>query len=95
MDNIKHNISAQVETEARDCDGMHSRHTEYLMEDEEKTSEYGDLDFFERVLGYTVSTGAEAGTLSVRQDENGLPVFDWSERTEEGYNSKTVRFTKE
>lgn len=87
-------ISAHVEGVARDCDGMHYSEADYEMDESEKADQFGDLEFFQRVLSYTVNTGSEMGTLEVTQDENGLPVFNWSERTEEGFSQKHVTFTK-
>ena len=88
------NIIAHMSGEATDCDGKHYSEAEYAMTVEEKTEDFGDLDFFDRVMAYTVSTHAEEGTLSVRQDENRLPVFEWQQRTEEGYSHKYVTFEK-
>ena len=87
------NIIANVETTARDCDGMHYRDTEYHMEESERTGEFGDLEFFERIMGYVVSTYAESATLRIRQ-ANGMPVFEYGEDTDEGFTSSTVTFTK-
>lgn len=81
--------------EATDCDGKHYSEAEYQMSKEEKTEEFGDLNFFDRIMSYTVSTHSEDGTLTIRQDENGLPVFEWHERTDEGYSAKHVHFEKE
>jgi len=88
-----HNIIAHVETTARDCDGMHYRDADYEMEESEKNDSFGDLEFFHRVMSYVASPHSEDGTLKIRQ-ENGMPVFEWSERTEEGFSASTVTFEK-
>ena len=89
------NIKAFMSGEAQDCDGKHYSEADYEMSAEEKTEQFGDLYFFDRILSYTVNTGSQSGRLEVTQDENGLPIFDWSERTEEGYSAKHVIFEKE
>lgn len=89
------NITAHMSGEATDCDGKHYSEADYPMNEEEKTEEFGDLNFFDRIMSYTVSTHAESGRLNIRQDENGLPVFEWNERTDEGYSHKYVTFEKE
>lgn len=85
-------IYAHMESEARDCDGMHYRDNDYNMEDTELNGEFGDLDFYDRVLSYTVSTSAIDGTLRITQDDEGMPIFNWSESTEEGYRANRVTF---
>lgn len=86
-------VYAHVETEARDCDGMHYRSADYNMEDSEKFAEFGDLEFYARILSYIVSTGSHDGTLRVTQDEtNATPIFAWSESTEEGFRAETATF---
>jgi hypothetical protein len=85
---------ATIVSEARDCDGMHYGKATYEMLDEELASQFSDLEFHQRIVGYMVSTISEEGTLTVRQ-HNGMPVFEWSERTDEGYRYETATFSEE
>lgn len=85
-------IHAHVEMNARDCDGAHWNAYDFNMEDSEINDQFGDLAFYARVLGYVVSFHAQDGTLRITQDEDGLPVFDWSMSTEEGFHSERATF---
>lgn len=87
-------IRAYEEIAERDCDGMHYRDCEYRMSDEEKTSQFGDLEFYARVVGYLVSFHAEDGTLKVSQDGQGMPILDWGMGTEEGFYSARMTFER-
>lgn len=86
-------IRAIVERTARDCDGMHYRTIEYRMTDEEIADQFGDLDFYSRVIGYMVNVVSEHGTLTVKQYD-GMPVVEWSELTEEGFHNESARFER-
>jgi hypothetical protein len=90
----KHNLVATIESAARDCDGFQYRTVEYNMLLNEAESDFGDLDFFRRMVTFVVSTSAESGTLHVKQVD-GLPEFTWDEQTEEGYRHDDVTFRKE
>lgn len=88
-------ISAFVESAARDCDGMHySGPTEYRMEDAERNGEFGDMEFYDRIATMMFSPFAVSGRLTVSQDDNGLPMFEWSEDTEEGFRNMTATFRR-
>lgn len=86
-------LYAHIETVARDCDGMHYRSADYNMEDSERFAEFGDMDFMNRILSYIVSHCARQATLTVTHDEeNGTPIYEWSEATEEGFRNETLTF---
>jgi len=84
---------ANIETITGDCDGRHYHEAVCTMNESEKNDPCGDLDFFDRVLSYTVNTVAEYGTLTIARID-GLPRFVWSEDTEEGYKQVTAEFYK-
>ena len=86
------NIVATTETESRDCDGMHYGGATYEMDEEERIDPFGDFDFYKRIMGYVVSLVSEHGTLTVTKDEKGLPIYDWSEQTEEGFHTCRATF---
>jgi hypothetical protein len=90
------NIHAHVESESADCDGRYSR--TYTYTPEVWISE--ESDFIAWVLTMTVDTSAEGGRLEITQDTLGhdgqeLPMFEWSQPTEEGFIAKAVRFCTE
>lgn len=87
-----HNIIARTEIESRDCDGMHYNGATYEMEDTERSDQFGDLTFYDRILSYVWSPNAQDGTLHVSQDEDGFPILNWSERTDEGFHSCRATF---
>lgn len=88
------NITAHIETASSDCDGMHYASADYEMTDEERNGEFGDMEFFDRVATYLFSPFAISGRLCVSQDEDDMPVFEWTEDTEEGHKSITATFRK-
>jgi hypothetical protein len=71
---------AHVYTTSQDCDGKYERSHVDRPSAIERTEEFGDLHFKERVLGNTVSLHAENGTLTVYPGG----MF-WSQQTDEGY----------
>lgn len=70
---------AHVSSQARDCDGTYLKDWTEVPTTEERTSEYGDLDFKNRVIAGVISLSGH-GTLTVASES-----CSWHERTEEGY----------
>lgn len=83
------NIHAHVETYSTDCDGPMSSGYLMAMNDNEKRSDYGDIEFHHRVVTRVVNTYSifTEGTLKVQNEgDNGIRL-NWSEVTEEGGRS--------
>lgn len=70
---------AHVVTNSRDCDGDYEHRHVDRPSAIERTEEFGDLNFKERVMGYIISFHVE-GTLAVTP--KGML---WTQDTEEGY----------
>lgn len=75
---------AHVSSQARDCDGTYLKDWTEVPTTEERTSEYGDLEFQERVLASIVTLHGY-GELRVQPE-----FLSWVEETEEGYRSVDV-----
>lgn len=80
---------AHVSSQARDCDGRYLKDWTEVPTTEERTSEYGELDFKNRVLA-SVVTLYGYGTLDVTPEG-----FVWAETTEEGYCHVSVGWCDE
>lgn len=76
-------MHAHVEWESQDCDGVLSGSYVMKMTDEETSSEWGEIEFQDRVVAYLVNVHALSGTLTVSQEDD-TPVIEWSESTDEG-----------
>jgi hypothetical protein len=86
-------LHAHVDTYAADCDGPISRSYVETANDDERTSEFGDLEFRERVLGSRISwSPAEGATVTVQITADG---FETNEPTEEGYRAASVRWCED
>lgn len=74
-------IHAHVVTRSRDCDGDYEKgHTDVLTTTE-RVSDFGELEFKERVMNSVVSFSAEyTSTLTITSD-----VMVWEQPTDEGY----------
>ena len=72
-------IHAHVSSQARDCDGTYLKDWTEVPTTAERTSEYGDMEFQNRVLVSVVSLHGH-GTMDVNPDK-----VAWAETTEEGY----------
>lgn len=82
-------IHAHVETYSTDCDGALSSGHLMTQNDDERDSQFGDIEFHERVVGYVVNTFSllADGTLRVTRLSDGDVRLSWSEATEEGGRS--------
>lgn len=81
-------IHAHIDNASQDCDGPVYRSRVEAMTDAERAGEFSEIHFRERVLLSEISVYAvQDATLNV--DANG---FYWSENTDEGYRSATVRW---
>jgi hypothetical protein len=82
-------LHAHVDSRSRDCDGTYSSGYVCEMTTEERTGEFGDLRFQERVLGNAVTLHGH-GTLEVTPDG-----MSWWETTDEGYRAVEVRWCED
>lgn len=76
---------AHVSTQSQDCDGRYLHEHVDRPNSIERTEEFGDLHFKERILGNIVSFHAEDGTLTVNPG-----ALYWNQPTDEGYTSTHV-----
>lgn len=83
-------IHAHVETDSRDCDGRYTKGYTDVLTTVERVSEFGELEFKERVMNSVVSLSAEHGTLEVTA--TGLL---WRQPTDEGYSSADVTWCEQ
>ena len=87
-------LHAHVESYATDCDGPISRTYDMVMSDIERNSEFGDIDFHNRVLAHVVNTYSMRHTGTLRVERLGGPDdevrLEWSEVTDEGSVSLTA-----
>lgn len=81
---------AHVSTRSQDCDGDYLHENIARMSAIERTSEFGELEFKERIMGNVVSLHAEGGTLTVRPES-----LSWSQPTDEGYINTAVEWCNE
>lgn len=81
---------AHVYTTSQDCDGKYERSHVDRPSAIERTEEFGDLHFKERVMGSVVSLHAENGNLNVFPDR----MF-WTQNTDEGYEHAEVHWCEE
>lgn len=87
-------LHAHIETAASDCDGLITRDYVMTMTDEERASEFGDLEFHDRVVTSVVNTYSLDGeaTLKVSRLNDGSVRISWTEPTEEGYRNSEATF---
>lgn len=85
-------IHAHFESRSSDCDGTYDRTYVLAPSDEERASEFGDIEFHNRVVGSIVNTYSIllAGSLHVHKFEDGSVRLEWTEQTEEGGIATTV-----
>lgn len=83
-------LHAHVETNSRDCDGDYRKGYVDFLTTTERVSDFGEMEFKERVMVSAVSVHAEHGTLEVTA--TGL---EWRQPTEEGYSSTSVTWCEQ
>lgn len=84
-----HTMHAHISEDSRDCDGrMTSERVEGLNEDEKKTT-FGDIDFQVRIAGFFAISSNNA---RMSMDGN---VTTWLADTDEGYESAEIRWCEE
>lgn len=92
-------LHAHIDTASTDCDGpLYRDYVEFLTDEEKAASvaanginDFTDIRFRERILNSQVNVYCcEAGTLLVDGDG-----FRWTEQTDEGYRSSTVRWCED
>lgn len=83
-------IHAHVDTRSADCDGTYDKGYVDIPTTVERVSEFGELEFKERVMVSVVSLHAEHATLEITA--TGL---SWSQPTEEGYVNTSVRWCED
>lgn len=79
-------LHAHIQTYSTDCDGPLSSEHVMVMTDEEKVSDFGDIEFHNRVVSSIVNTYSifQGGDLNVANEgDNGIRLT-WFEATEEG-----------
>lgn len=82
---ITKHLHAHFSSSSHDCDGRIDR--EYIIEPnlDETASEFGDLDFEQRLLATVVSTSGMGGELKVITfPEDRTYRLIWNEQTDEG-----------
>jgi len=84
-------MHAHVQTSATDCDGTYLRRYTLLMTEEQKTAEFGDIEFMNDV--FTNLCGPFAVSLMSIEVVEGSVT--WSERTEEGGRSGSITWCEE
>ena len=77
-------MHAHMESHSRDCDGDYTAGHVYEMSLAERTDQFGEITFKERVVANIVSLHA-SGTLSVTPE-----VVEWYEDTDEGFRRVEV-----
>ena len=82
-------LPAHVSTRSRDCDGEYLHEHTARANSLERTEQFGDLAFKERVMGNTVSFHSD-GILTVAP--HGLY---WNQPTDEGYTATSVVWCEE
>lgn len=87
-------LHAHFETAASDCDGLITRDYVVVPNDEERASEFGDIEFHDRVVAMVVNTYSldREARLEVHRLADGDVRMSWSEPTEEGYRATEVTF---
>lgn len=90
-------LHAHYESAARDCDGLITQDYIIVPTDEERASEFGDIEFTDRVVANMVNAYSldSTGTLVVNKLDDGDFRLAWSEPTEEGYRSVDVTLCKD
>ena len=78
-------IHAHFESRSSDCDGTYDRSHVMTPNDEERASEFGDIEFHDRVVASVVNTYSilATGTLEVVKHDDCVRL-SWTESTEEG-----------
>lgn len=76
---------AHVDTRSADCDGTYDKGYTDVPSTLERCSQFGELEFKERVMCSVVSLSAEHGTLEVT-----ATGIEWRQPTEEGYSNTSV-----
>lgn len=82
-------VHGHATSRSRDCDGDYSGGSTYEMTAQERTDQFGDLMFKERVIG-SVVTAHGHGNLAVTPDG-----IEWHEETEEGFHEVSVRWCED
>ena len=87
-------IHAHIETYSTDCDGPISRTYVMTMNDSERNSDFGDIEFHDRVTAHIVNTFSlmSTGRLDVNKYDSNHVSLRWFEPTEEGSNDKRAVF---
>ena len=75
-------LHAHIVSESRDCDGTYHSSRTVEMTTDERTSDFGDLEFKRRIIGDVISVIAQDGRLIVEEGR-----ISWHENTEEGYRT--------
>lgn len=88
------NLHAHVSTYSVDCDGPIERSNVMTMRDEEIASDFGDIEFHNRVVASVVNTYSlgSTGTLTVTRLSDGDVRIEWHEPTDEGHTSTEALF---
>jgi len=79
-------IHAHFSTRSSDCDGTYDRTYTVTPNDDERASEFGDIEFHDRVVASVVNAYSilASGRLSVEKRDDGTVTLQWDEGTEEG-----------
>ena len=79
-------LHAHIDRSATDCDGTCTSDYVMVFNDAEKASEFGDIEFHDRVVASLVNTYSimAEGSLRVIRLGDGDVRIIWSEATEEG-----------
>ena len=85
-------LHAHVATAAADCDGPFYRDYVTTMTEDERTGEFGDIEFMNRVLTNHCSPYAISHGLRMTATEAG---FEWKEDTDEGYRAGEVYWCRD
>ena len=80
-------------SEEYDCDGKYVGGHKFRMTEAEKTEDFGDLNFMDRVVSSMISLHAQNATLAISQ-RDGMPYLEYREETEEGYVHCVVSFER-
>jgi hypothetical protein len=90
IDTQERTLHAHISTQQRDCDGVLVTSHVMTPNEDERVSEFSDIEFHQRVLANVVSTytiGEAGGTLQVSKDTDGGVRLSWAETTDEGYRA--------
>lgn len=91
---ITTSIHAHISKASADCDGRYSSSETVGPTEEERLSQFGEIDFRSRLVADAVSSYASyGGRLDVKGNDEGMVVaLDWNETTEEGFRHTGIDF---